>query len=154
MLTCEIKWLEKYSDLSKNDGFSSFGYYENELRYFIPSAGLLKGWNRGGCTIDLWWSRCKGRSRPAPYLFINSAARSVGGCENYNRQWDSMCGIIECARTAKSLYNSFLIWWWLLHLSYNPHSSIHWVLIVSRLITLYSYKTDLIGEWDAAPRHS
>jgi hypothetical protein len=36
------------------------------------SVGLLKGWNREGCTIDHWSSHCKGRCRPTPYSFIHS----------------------------------------------------------------------------------
>jgi hypothetical protein len=42
----------------------------SKILHFVWSVGLLRGWKRGGCTIDHWWSRCKGRSRPTPYSFI------------------------------------------------------------------------------------
>jgi hypothetical protein len=40
--------------------------------HFVWSVGLLKGWNRGGCTIDHWRLRCNGQFRPSPYTFIYS----------------------------------------------------------------------------------
>jgi hypothetical protein len=47
-----------------------------KTKHVIRSVGLLKGWNRGGCTIDHWKSRCKGRLRPIPYAFIHSFIHS------------------------------------------------------------------------------
>jgi hypothetical protein len=35
------------------------------------SIGLLKGWNRGGCTANHSRSQCKGWSSPTPYAFIH-----------------------------------------------------------------------------------
>jgi hypothetical protein len=43
----------------------------SKILQFIRSVGLLEGWNRGECTIDLERSRCKGRSEPYP-LCIHS----------------------------------------------------------------------------------
>jgi hypothetical protein len=43
----------------------------SKILHSIQSVGLLKGWNRGGCTIDHWRSRCKGQFKPSPYAFIH-----------------------------------------------------------------------------------
>jgi hypothetical protein len=43
----------------------------SRILHVIWSVGLLEGWNRGGCTIDLERSRYKGRSRAYP-LCIHS----------------------------------------------------------------------------------
>jgi hypothetical protein len=44
----------------------------SKILHFIRSVGLLDGWNRGGCTIDLERSQCKGWFRTTPYSFFHS----------------------------------------------------------------------------------
>jgi hypothetical protein len=52
----------------------------SRILHVIWSVGLLEGWNRGGCTIDLERSRCKSWSRAYPlciHSFIHSFIHST-----------------------------------------------------------------------------
>jgi hypothetical protein len=74
--------------------FRHMGHYFMEPGEYqdapVSSVELLRGWNRGGCTINHWRSRCKGRFRPTPYSlsdwFIHSFSEtSVTFCQTTRR---------------------------------------------------------------------
>jgi hypothetical protein len=49
-------------------------YYDastSKVLHFIRSVRLIKGWLKGGSTIDQWWSWFKGRMWPTPQPYIH-----------------------------------------------------------------------------------
>jgi hypothetical protein len=71
---CEVIAYWRFCQLGRS--FVKSGDYRDtpisKMLHFIWSAGLLKGWNRQGCTTDHWRWKCKGQSRPTLYTFIHS----------------------------------------------------------------------------------
>jgi hypothetical protein len=98
---CEVIAYFKFRHLGLY--FTQPGDYQDTLvskiLHFIQSVGLLKGWNRGGCTIVYRRSWCKGQFRPTPYAFIqwDLARRSEWHSRNHreSKQRDDWPSINE-----------------------------------------------------------